>query len=163
MCIIIVFYPYLCQEESIIKNSLSYFSSKIYVVGRPSGNWTLFCLLLNQKIWYGYSKEPSQWDGSFEHQKHMFRLLGKKSIIILRSKILLNWTYVVGTWATLSDGSYGHRDICLNWWIRNNPQFYLFHVTQAFRYDYFSCFSTKIYIVGTQKRWFFWEPNRHNV
>ena len=28
-------------------------------------------LFLNQNIFCGYSKEPSQWDGSFEHPKHM--------------------------------------------------------------------------------------------
>ena len=35
-------------------------------------------LILNQNICYGYSKEPSQWDGSFEHPKHMLKLMGKK-------------------------------------------------------------------------------------
>ena len=30
-----------------------------------------FFLFLNQNICCGYSKEPSQWDGSFEHPKHM--------------------------------------------------------------------------------------------
>ena len=29
-----------------------------------------------------------------EHPKHMFKLMGKKLMTILRSKILLNWTYV---------------------------------------------------------------------
>ena len=58
-------------------------------------NWKLFCLFLNQNICCGYSKEPSRWDKSFEHPKHMFRLLGKKIIAILRSKILLNWTYIM--------------------------------------------------------------------
>ena len=29
-------------------------------------------------------KEPPQWDGSFEHPKHMFKLMGKKIITILR-------------------------------------------------------------------------------
>ena len=33
---------------------------------------------LNQTICCGYSKELSQWDGSFEHPKHMFKLLVKK-------------------------------------------------------------------------------------
>ena len=28
-------------------------------------------LFLNQNMCYGYSKEPSQWDGSFEHAKHV--------------------------------------------------------------------------------------------
>ena len=34
--------------------------------------WKPFSLFLIQNICCGYSKEPSQGDGSFEHQKHMF-------------------------------------------------------------------------------------------
>ena len=30
---------------------------------------------------YGYTKEPSRWDGSFEHLKHRFKLMAKKMII----------------------------------------------------------------------------------
>ena len=45
---------------------------------------SIFSLFLNQNVCCGYSKEPSQWDGSFEHQKHMFKLMGKKIITILR-------------------------------------------------------------------------------
>ena len=56
-------------------------------------SWKLFFLFLNQNICCGYIKEPSQWDGSFEHPKHMLRWLGKKIIAFLSSKILLNWTY----------------------------------------------------------------------
>ena len=57
-------------------------------------NWKLFFLFLNQNICCGYSKEPSQWDGSFEHPKHMLKMMDKKEIItILHSKIMLNWTY----------------------------------------------------------------------
>ena len=37
----------------------------------------------------GYLKEPSQGDSSFEHPKHMFKLMDKKIISILRSKICL--------------------------------------------------------------------------
>ena len=44
----------------------------------------LFSLFLIQNICCGYSKEPSQWDGSFEHPKHMFKLMGKKIIKLLR-------------------------------------------------------------------------------
>ena len=40
----------------------------------------LFSLLLIQNICCGYSKEPSQWDSSFEHPKHMFKFMGKKII-----------------------------------------------------------------------------------
>ena len=49
-------------------------------------NWKLLFLFLNQNICCGYSKEPSQWDGSFEHPKHTFKLMDKKIIAILRRK-----------------------------------------------------------------------------
>ena len=45
----------------------------------------LFSLFLIQNICCGYSKEPSQSDGSFEHPKHMSKLMGKKIITILHS------------------------------------------------------------------------------
>ena len=73
-------------------------------------NWKLFFLFLNQNICCGYSKEPSQWEDSFEHPKHMVILLGKKIITILRSKFLLNWTYDK-LWAnTWYFGTYHIRD-----------------------------------------------------
>ena len=56
-------------------------------------------LILNQNICScGYSKEPSQrdgscWDGSFEHPKHMSKLMDWEIITILRWKTFLNWTY----------------------------------------------------------------------
>ena len=56
-------------------------------------NWKLIFWFLNQNICCGYSKEPSQWDGSFEHSKQMFKLADKKTIATLCSKILLNWPY----------------------------------------------------------------------
>ena len=43
------------------------------------GSRKLFFLFLNQNICCGYSKEPSRRDGSFEHPKHMFKLMGKKT------------------------------------------------------------------------------------
>ena len=52
-------------------------------------NWKWFFLFLKQNICCGYSKEPSRWDGSFEHPKHKFKLMGKNIFTILRSKILL--------------------------------------------------------------------------
>ena len=39
-------------------------------------------LLFIQNICYEY-----RWDGSFEHQKHMFKLMGRKITAILRLKI----------------------------------------------------------------------------
>ena len=35
-------------------------------------------LFFNQNISGGYSKELSQWDGSFEHPKHMLKIMGRK-------------------------------------------------------------------------------------
>ena len=49
------------------------FERKIVVIFLP----------ININICFGCSKEPSQWDGSFEHPKHMFILMGKKIITIL--------------------------------------------------------------------------------
>ena len=46
--------------------------------------WKLLSLFLIQNICCGYSKEPSRWDSSFEHPKHMFKLMGMKIIKILR-------------------------------------------------------------------------------
>ena len=37
-------------------------------------NRKIIFLFLNQNICCGCSKEPSQWDGSFEHPKHMLKL-----------------------------------------------------------------------------------------
>ena len=54
-------YRHLSQAfswECAPKNWYSYFSTKT------------FC---------GYSKESSEWDGSFEHPKHMAKLMGKKT------------------------------------------------------------------------------------
>ena len=47
---------------------------------RPSGVRTrkIIILFFNQNICCGYSKEPSQWDDSFEHSKHMLKVMGKK-------------------------------------------------------------------------------------
>ena len=44
----------------------------------------LFSLFLIQNICCGYSKELSRSDVSFEHPKHMFKLISKKIIKILR-------------------------------------------------------------------------------
>ena len=63
--------------EYILENYFSYFSTKTYV--------------------FGYSKEPSHWDGSYEHQKHMFKLMGKEINAILGAQTILIWTYAIGS------------------------------------------------------------------
>ena len=49
----------------------------------------LFSLFLIQNIYCVYSKEPYQWHGSFEHQKHIFKLMDKKKLQFLAKKICL--------------------------------------------------------------------------
>ena len=44
-----------------------------------------FFVYLNQNICCGYSKEPSQYDGSFEHPKLMIKRKVKKVIATLLS------------------------------------------------------------------------------
>ena len=66
-----------CREAKVIGTVNSGF--QISDIGK------LFSLFLIQNLCCGYSKEPSQWDGSFEHPKHIFILMGKKIITILRS------------------------------------------------------------------------------
>ena len=47
----------------------------------------LSILFLKQNICCGYSKEPSQRDGSFEHPKLIFRLIDKQLKVILYRNI----------------------------------------------------------------------------
>ena len=51
-------------------------------------NEKIIFLFLDQNICCGYSKEPSQWDGSFELPKHMLKIMGKKIFTILSWKFL---------------------------------------------------------------------------
>ena len=60
------------------------------LVKRAYDNEKIIFLFLNQNICCGYSKEPSQWDGSFEHPKHMLKFMGKKISTILRTKFCLS-------------------------------------------------------------------------
>ena len=46
-------------------------------------NRKYFCYFSTKNICCGYSKEPSQWDGSFEQPKHMLKNMSKKILTIL--------------------------------------------------------------------------------
>ena len=102
-------------------------SSSLYssLTGTSGGSASL--LFLIQNICCGYSKEPSRRDGSFEHPKHMFNLMGKKIIAILRYKNLLHWTH----------DTFVGRDI------------HQYQVPPVVPPAYY--FSSKTYVVGTQK------------
>ena len=75
--VLIIFFPILARGlfPKLLEKALTGLQIR--------GNYYNGKLFLNQNIWYGYSKEPSQWDGSFEHPNHMFNLMGKKIITIL--------------------------------------------------------------------------------
>ena len=55
-------------------------------------NENLIFLFLNQNS-CGYSKEPSQWDGSFEYPNHLLKLMGNKIFTILLWNFLFIETY----------------------------------------------------------------------
>ena len=57
--------------------------------------WKLFFLFLNQNICCGYSKYWDSCETFFEHQKHMFRLMGKEVFAILCAHTILIWTYIL--------------------------------------------------------------------
>ena len=74
-----------------------------------------FLYFSHQNICYGYSKETSQWDGSFELPKHMFKLMGKKIIkirkynfLILTNDILVNLLAFIPFWILLISGGPAH-------------------------------------------------------
>ena len=52
-------------------------------------NYKLIFLFFNQNICCGYSKEPSQRDGSFVHPKHMLKLIGKKILTIYFKNVFI--------------------------------------------------------------------------
>ena len=63
----------------------------------------VFFLFLDQNICCGYSKEPSHWDGYFEHPKHIIKLISKKTFTILWATFLYTQTQVlqiINEWKT---------------------------------------------------------------
>ena len=53
----------------------------------------IFSLFLIQNICCWYSKEQSQSDGSFEHPKHMFKLMGRNyNFTLIKLPYLDLWT-----------------------------------------------------------------------
>ena len=74
--------------------SFSFNVADLYIRWNTSGSQIrrdkseLYFWFLNQNISCGCSEEPSPWDGSFEHPKHMFR-----QKIIIFSRFLFVLTY----------------------------------------------------------------------
>ena len=69
--------------EPLSSHKLSNKRLQVRTLGK-SVNKTFTFLFLNQNICCRYSKEPSQWDGCFEHPKHTLKLIGKKIFTTLR-------------------------------------------------------------------------------
>ena len=59
------------------------------LIARPLDKSAFFFKFLIRNICCWYSKEPSQRDGSFEHQKHMFELMDKKIITFFLPNIFV--------------------------------------------------------------------------
>ena len=78
----------VCTQQYVIAQPTYYGSFEWPGPQIRERNRKLFFLFLNQNICCGYSKELSRWDCSFEHPKHMFKLMGKKIFTILRWKIV---------------------------------------------------------------------------
>ena len=93
---------------STFRSKMSQFSLKLYLIlntlyffftflSQFSGLKIKCCksdlnlLFLIENICCGYSKEPSHWDGSFEHPQHIFRLTNEKIITILGFKLFPVW------------------------------------------------------------------------
>ena len=73
-------------------------------------NQKLFFLFLIQNLCCGCSKEPSYWNGSFEHPKQMLKQRDKKIFTNLRWNVSPIWTYAAAkrTMIPLSDRSFSH-------------------------------------------------------
>ena len=86
---------------------------------------------LNHNICFGYSKEPSQWDGSFEHPKHMLQLIGKRIFKILHSNFCLYKPMVMILKSLMS-------------WLKSEIPSYLESWTQGCKIDGISTFISRI-------------------
>ena len=65
-------------------------------------------LSISLNICFGCSKEPSHWDGAFEHPKHMFWLRNKKNNFWLHS---LNWRPGNMRWRILIENQFNQSDL----------------------------------------------------
>ena len=85
--------------SSEIKSKWPHFFFKSAQTRIPGKSAYLKIVFLNQNLCYGNSKEPSHRDRSFEHTKHMFKLMGMK-ILQYRVKNLTYGTMLklIGWW-----------------------------------------------------------------
>ena len=77
------FYQSINQCRSDVEPYLVQIVCKGYRTFVKSAYQKLIFLVLNQNLCCGHSKEPSLWDGSFEHPNNILKLVGKKIFTIL--------------------------------------------------------------------------------
>ena len=128
-----------------------YESSYRMLSARPADKsvyWKIIFVFLTQNICFEYSKEPSQWDGSFEHPKHMFKSLGKEINATIGAQNILIWTYVIVHFTHLKK----IFSICKNRGKYYGPRPDYCRSSPIWIHTYlFSYFSPKTYVVGIQK------------
>ena len=69
-------------------------------------------IFLNKNICCGYSKEPSQWDDSFEHPKHMLKLMGKKIFTIIYAQMFCLSKHMIFDKVNFNDKEYVNYPAC---------------------------------------------------
>ena len=84
-------------------------------------NKNLIFLLLNQSIFCGYSKEPSQWDGSFEHPNSV-KTDGQENIYIFTLKNFVNlklWGVFLWNLSSICLMISEKKIVLIHWWDSN--------------------------------------------
>ena len=76
-------FGYLLFHKSLQDSSCSFPAQALSFSCTQMGFLLVFFLISQQNICCGYSKEPSQWDGSLEYPEQMFKLTFKTIFIIL--------------------------------------------------------------------------------
>ena len=99
------------------KNVENYLGGKEFSPGSVYQENNFLISILN--ICCGYSKEPSQWDGSFEHPKQMLKLMSKKIFTILCSNLVVILTHGIVLILNLSHPFY-QSGWCKAWSVRGS-------------------------------------------
>ena len=90
----VVLYPNLCYKEVGYKGTAQYVNTgieeyifQVWIHKIFKRKLVNFFLPISFIICFGYSKEPSHRDGSFEHPQHMFWMRNKKINFLVRTLI----------------------------------------------------------------------------
>ena len=73
---------YICKKVDCSARRVESNCLLIKLLNKVQWMLSFLFLFLNWNICCGYSKEPSPWDGSFEHLKRILKLMGKDIIYL---------------------------------------------------------------------------------